>query len=420
MKTLFFDCFSGISGDMLLGTLIDLGVDPERLSEELRKLHVDGYQLNFTQKMTSGISGTDADVQLSDDSSPDQMQQHAHAHHDHSAHSRNLEDCLAIINGSSLSDRVKSGAAGTFKEIACAEAHVHNKPVQEVHFHEIGAVDSIVDIVGTFIGLELLGVEKVFASVLHDGNGFINCAHGVMPVPVPAVAQMLASSERRIPYVQEDIPTELITPTGMAIIKTIAADFGKMPLMDIKRIGYGTGKRQTGRMNALRGILGEMKENVPENPVDEIMLLEANIDNQNGEMLGYTMNRLFDEGALDVFFTPIYMKKNRPAAVLSVLAKPEDVKKMTQIIFEETTTLGVRTFPCSRYTMNREFRTVQTKFGKVRVKHAFLKEIEKDAPEYEDCVRLAKAHALPLHQVYDSVYDALNNMRAKMEDNPNE
>lgn len=411
LKTLYFDCFSGISGDMILGTLIDLGVNPDRLSEELSKLHIGGYQLVFSRKMVSGISGFDVDVQLHDDPLHHEAHRHPHTHKasdHHSAHSRNLEDCLAIINGSDLSDRIKSGAADAFKEIAQAEAHVHNKSTQEVHFHEIGAVDSIVDIVGAFIGLELLGVEKAYASVLHDGNGFINCAHGVMPVPVPAVAQMLAASEKRIPYIQEDIPTELITPTGMAIIKTIAADFGKIPLMDIKRIGYGMGKRQTGRMNALRGVLGEMEENLPDAQSDEIILVEANIDNQNSEMLGYAMNRLLDEGALDVFFTPIYMKKNRPAVMLSVLAKPEDVKKITQIIFEETTTLGVRTFPCSRYTMNREFRTVQTEFGKVRVKHAFLKGIEKYAPEYEDCARLAKAHAVPLHQVYDSVNDVLN------------
>lgn len=408
MKTLFLDCFSGISGDMILGTLIDLGVDEKRLTGELEKLHVGGYSITFSKKITSGIVGTDVDVKLIEarPCSNHHQGDHDHCqihHHDHSG-SRNLADCVSIIEKSGLSDEVKTHAIRVFEEVAMAEAHVHGKPVDQVHFHEIGAIDSIVDIVGTFIGLELLGVEKIYASPLHDGNGSITCAHGIMPVPVPAVAQMLASSERPIPYVQEDIPTELITPTGMAIIKTIASGFGKIPQMDVQAIGYGTGKRETGRMNALRGMLGESMD---EPASDQAILLEANIDNQNGEQLGYTMNRLLSEGALDVFFTPIYMKKSRPATMLSVLSKPESKQKMIHIILAETTTLGIRTFECPRSTMNREFLTVRTKFGPVQVKHAFLDDIEKYSPEFDDCARLAISHKVPLAKVCEAAQKSI-------------
>lgn len=410
MKTLYFDCFSGISGDMILGTLIDLGVDPQRLIHELEKLNVKDYRITFSKKLANGISGSDVAVELTSDhlhthEHKDKSFDHQH-HHSHHGESRNLEDCTRIIASSNLSEWVKKHAVLVFEEVARAEAHVHGKSISNVHFHEIGAIDSIVDIVGTFIGLELLGVEKVYSSALHDGNGFITCAHGTMPVPVPAVAQMLASSERPIPYIQEDVPTELITPTGMAIIKTIAHDFGTLPRMNVQRIGYGTGKRDTGRMNALRGILGELQEECAR---DQTVLLQANIDNQSGELLGYSMTRLLDEGALDVFYTPIYMKKNRPATILSVLIKPEDEQKMTEIILAETTTLGVRAFRCPRYVMKRDFQSVETKFGAIKIKHSFLNDIEKYTPEYEECASLATKHHVPLREVYDAAnYCILN------------
>ncbi|MFT8318606.1 MAG: nickel pincer cofactor biosynthesis protein LarC [Sporolactobacillus sp.] len=405
MKLLYFDCFSGISGDMILGTLIDLGLDPAYLTDELKKLHLDGYSIVYSQKVTGGIVGSDVDVRLEH---PEFTDGHHSAHHHH----RNLKDCQSIINMSSLSEWVKKQANQVFAEVAHAEAHVHGKPVEEVHFHEVGAVDSIIDIVGAFIGLEKLGVEKIYASTLHDGHGFINCAHGRMPVPVPAVAQMLASSSRNIPYEQGDISTELITPTGMAIIKTIAADFGLQPSMHLLKIGYGTGKRDTGGMNALRGILGEQVE-ATEN--DQVALLEANIDNQTGEVLGYVMNRLLGAGALDVFYTPIYMKKNRPAIKLSVLAAPTDQEKMIALILAETTTLGVRISRCPRFIMNREIVKVQTEYGMIHVKHASRNEIDKWSPEFDDCAFLAQEYQVPLAKIYEEAEHSIHLFKVERE-----
>lgn len=396
MKTLYLDCFSGISGDMLLGVLLDLGLDANLFITELKKLDLDGYSIKIAAKKNYGIQTTDVAVQL------DPIPEHPSSSGHH--HSRNLSDCLEIIEKSSLSDQVKKNAARAFKEVAVAEAHVHGQSIHEVHFHEVGATDSIIDIVGTCIGLEMLGIERVYASALHDGTGFITCAHGRLPVPVPAVAQMLAASKATIPYIQEAISTELITPTGLALIKTIASGFGRMPELAIQKIGYGSGKRDIGQLNALRGIVGESSG--PMTTDSETVMLEANIDDQSSECLAYSMTRLFENGALDVFFTPIYMKKNRPAFKLSVLAKKEDEQKLARLIFDETTTLGIRTYPCARYTMKRDFLTVETPFGSISIKHAFGNGIDKYTPEFEDCARLARKHKLPLRKIYDAAQQA--------------
>ncbi len=393
MKMIYFDCFSGISGDMLLGSFIDLGVEATYLTNELKKLHLNGYQMVYSRKKTGGITGSDVDVQL------DKPNHDSHHHH------RNLSDCTAIIQNSSLSSWVKEQASQVFAEVACVEGHVHGLPMNEVHFHEVGAVDSIIDIVGAFICLERLGIKKVYASPLHDGHGFITCAHGRMPVPVPAVAQMLASSGRKIPYIQEDIPTELVTPTGLAIIKTIATNFQWLPDMHIQKIGYGTGKRDTGKINALRAVLGEQADS-PEQ--DEVVLLEANIDNQAGELLGFALKRCMSEGALDAFFTPIYMKKNRPAVKFSVIAKLADEQKMAALILTETATLGVRVFHCPRYMMHRELLSVRTPYGQVHVKHATMDRVEKWAPEFNDCAKLALAQQLPLPVIYQAAQQCID------------
>ncbi|MFT8708775.1 MAG: nickel pincer cofactor biosynthesis protein LarC [Sporolactobacillus sp.] len=396
MKTLYLDCFSGISGDMLLGLLLDLGLKPSELTSELAKLHVDGYSIDVKQKMTHGISATDVTVTL---------EHPEFTHHDNELHHhRNLADCQSIINTSTLSNWVKLHANQVFEEVAQAEAHVHGKSIEDVHFHEVGAIDSIIDIVGTCIGLESLGIEKVYASPLHDGRGWITCAHGKMPVPVPAVAQMLVDTE--IPYVQEDIPTELITPTGMALIKTFASGFGQRPAMRVLKIGYGTGKRETGRMNALRGLLGQQNSSSIDS--DEIAVMEANIDDQTGEQLGYVMQRLIHEGALDVYYTPIYMKKNRPANQLTVLAKSADQDVLAALIFAETSTLGIRINRCPRLIMTRELKTIQTVYGRIHIKHARWGDIEKWAPEFEDCAFLAQEHQIPLHKVYEEAENSLH------------
>ncbi|MFT8871899.1 MAG: nickel pincer cofactor biosynthesis protein LarC [Sporolactobacillus sp.] len=399
-KTLYLDCFSGISGDMLLGALIDVGADADEVIARLKLLPVDGYRIHVSKRYPCGIAATDVTVEL-DHAEP--VHGADSSDHHHHGTSRNLADCTAIIAASSLPAHVKAQAIHTFETVARAEAHVHGLPIDRVHFHEIGAVDSIVDIVGTFIALDLLGVERVCASALHDGSGFIDCAHGRLPVPVPAVAQMLADAVSPILYVQDDVATELVTPTGMAIVKTVAEAFGPPPALAVTAIGYGCGKREIGRLNALRAFLGESDKH---EGGDSVCLLETNIDDQSGEMLGYAMHRLLDAGALDCYFTPIYMKKNRPAVKLSVICRPPDGTRMTAILLEETSTLGVRRVDCARTTMSREQRSVNTCYGSVGIKLATYADIKKYAPEFDDCARLARQQNIPLRVVYEAALAA--------------
>ncbi|MDF2987617.1 MAG: hypothetical protein K0R50_3127 [Eubacterium sp.] len=436
MRVLYFDCFSGISGDMTLGALLDLGLDHDAFLKELDKLNVDGYSIEIKKVVKNGITGTDVNVILHSDhnhddhhhSQQDTHEQHEHSHHhdhghsqeehphdhshshddhqhdhhhshddhhhghEHSHQERNLAD--------SLKPGVKAMSTRIFREIARAEAKVHGKDIKEVHFHEVGAIDSIVDIIGACICIDMLGVERIYASELHEGKGFVRCAHGLLPVPVPAVMEMLCNS--KIPLITEDIPFELVTPTGIGILKMTCSSFGKMPPMSIEKSGYGMGKRETGRFNALRAVVGSLYEQdfVPN---DEISILETNIDNMSPEILGYTMEKLMDNGALDVYYTPIYMKKSRPSVMLTVLAKCEDEKKFSNLIFRETSTLGIRVTRTARYCMNRELVKVNTVYGDVRVKIASIGDIHKFAPEYEDCKSIAVKTGLPITKVYEMV-----------------
>lgn len=433
MKILYFDCFSGISGDMTLGALLDLGVDEVAFRKELSKLNLQGYEIAIEQKLKSGIVGRDVHVILHDeehthhehhhDHHHTHEHDHNHGHHEHTHHShehgnhhkhggadhhhehshtaRNLTDIEVLIETSDLNQRVKDFSKKVFREIARAEAKVHNKAIEEVHFHEVGAVDSIVDIVGVAICLDLLGVDKVYSSPMHDGQGFIKCQHGMMPVPVPAVMEMLSSSN--IPLISEDVNTELVTPTGLGIIKCLAENYGKMPAMKVEKTGYGMGKRETGRFNALRVVLGNLVDE--SQGEDEIIVLETNIDDTSSEVLGYTMERLLENGALDVFYTPIYMKKNRPAFMLTVLAGNGTEEKLVDVLLRETTTLGIRRSATQRYCMNREIVNVSTNYGDVRVKVASFGDITKAMPEYEDCREIARNTGLPIRTVYDLALD---------------
>lgn len=427
MKVLYFDCFSGISGDMTLGALIDLGIDKDVFINELNKLNLDGYKISINEKMVSGIKGTDVNVVISDehedmhshvnvDSEHDNNHYHEHHHehhcdhkheHEHKSHHhhnhahpmRNLSDIEEIINRSSLKPKIKDFSKMVFREIAKAEAKVHNKSINEIHFHEVGAVDSIVDIVGTAICIELLGVDRIYSSPLHDGHGFIKCQHGCIPVPVPAVMEMLSGSG--IPVISEDVGTELVTPTGMGLIKCLSSGFGNMPAIYIEKAGYGMGKRETGRFNALRVVMGTLVDS--KKSMDEIVVLETNIDDMSPEILGFTSEKLMRNGALDVFFTPVYMKKNRPGVLLTVLANEKDEEKLVDIILEETSTLGIRRSTSIRYCMSRETVNVTTEYGDVRVKIASRGNIKKFAPEYEDCRNIAEKTGMSLKSVYDMV-----------------
>ncbi len=411
MKVLYFDCFSGISGDMTLGALLDLGIDSEIFKRELAKLNLSGYEIVIQKKGSNGIYGTDVQVLVDEDGNDADSHDHdcdgGHGHHHHGQKvSRNLKIIEEMIDESELKINVKELSKKVFREIARAEAKVHNKDINEIHFHEVGAVDSIIDIVGTAICIDLLGIDKVFSSPLHDGHGFVTCAHGIIPVPVPAVMEMLRGTN--IPLITEDVNTEMVTPTGMALIKCLSSDFGNMPAMLIDRIGYGMGKRDIGRLNALRVIMGTMPDEGM--MMEETALLETNIDDMSPEIMGYTIEKLLKNGALDAYYTPVYMKKNRPGVILSVLCNIEDEKKLTDIIMKETSTLGVRRNVIKRYCMDRQVKTVNTCFGDVRVKIASWGDFSKISAEYEDCRQIAEKTGIPLRDVYNMVIRHAENL----------
>lgn len=400
MKVLYFDCFSGISGDMILGALLDLGVDKEQFKSELGKLNLPGYDIVIEKKVKNGISGTDVEVIVEGEHEAHEAEPHGHSHHGHHP-ARNLVMIETMIDASDLKQSVKDFSKKVFREIARAEARVHGKDIHEVHFHEVGAVDSIVDIVGAAVCIDLLGVKKVFSSPLHDGKGYVHCQHGILPVPVPAVMEMLKGS--KIPLISEDVDTELVTPTGLAVLKCLGPDFGNMPAMIIDRIGYGMGKRETGRFNALRAVVGTLFGE--DSLMEEIAVLEANIDDMSPELVGYTLESLLKSGALDVFCTPVYMKKNRPAVVLTVLTHKENEEALVDIMLRETSTLGVRRSIAQRYCMQREIVKVDTEYGEVRVKVASKGEFKKLAPEYEDCRVVAMETGVPIARVYNTVIE---------------
>ncbi|MFZ5981155.1 MAG: nickel pincer cofactor biosynthesis protein LarC [Candidatus Zixiibacteriota bacterium] len=385
MKTLYFDCFSGISGDMILGALVDAGLDIEVLKTELAKLKLTGYEIRADKVVKKGITGTKVEVTVTGE------QKHRH-----------LKDILKIIDESELKPDVKNISRKIFTNLAAAEAKVHDTEIDKVHFHEVGAVDSIVDIVGAVIGLKELGVENVYASRVHTGSGFVDCQHGRMPVPAPATTELL----RDIPVYSMGVESELTTPTGAAVLKSLALAFGPMPAMKIIGVGYGAGSKEFAELpNLLRVYLGEVNLDRFEN--DEVALLETNLDDMNPEFFEYVTEKLMAEGALDVFTVPIIMKKSRPGAILNVLCEPDRIEKLLPIIFAETTTLGVRLHRVGRCKLARKIIEVETKYGMVRVKigqtvgdNPLIRNI---TPEYEDCKKIAREKNIPLKNVFDEI-----------------
>lgn len=414
-RILYFDCFAGISGDMSIAALIDLGLDSDAVISELKKLGLNGYDIEIKKINRFSISGTDVKVTLNQEFECHHSHDHSHGHtHTHGDKERSLSDVAHIIEASAIKPRAKKIALAVFTEIAKAEAAVHGKNLEEVHFHEVGAVDSIVDIVGVAICIDMLNVSHIYCSPVHEGQGCVHCRHGRLPIPVPAVIKMLEGSG--ISILTEDINAELVTPTGFGIIKTLAEGCGKMPNMLVERVGYGFGKTETGRLNALRIVLGNaeiISGNIPAQIADitneagirkeQVAMLETNLDDTTGEILGYTMERLMEAGALDTFFTPIYMKKNRPAVMLSVICRTQDINQLSALILKETTTIGIRVKEIERIALEREIKTVQTELGTVRVKSVNVSGLERVQPEYEDCARIAKEKNLSLHEVYEIV-----------------
>jgi len=387
MKILYFDCPTGISGDMCLGALIDLGVDFNMILGELKKLTVDEIDITVKKEVRHSITGTTFRVNLKE------------AHHH-----RTFADIVRIINDSSLSIGVKDLSVAIFKEIAGAEGKVHGIPAEEVHFHEVGAMDSIIDIVGAAVAVKSLGVDTVVSSAIPLGSGWADTMHGRIPIPAPATVEIL----RGVPVLSSDIPFELTTPTGAAIIKTLAKGFGPLPDMTIERAGYGAGKKDfKERANLLRVIVGE-GPGVSVARDERLFVLETNIDDMSPQLSGYLMDRLLEAGALDVFFTPAQMKKNRPGVLLTVLAEEKDRQRLLDLIFVESTSIGVRSYPVERACLERKTLEADTGYGNIRVKASYKDgRIVNAQPEYEDCKAAAREHGVPLKQVIDAAKTAL-------------
>ncbi len=379
MKVAYFDCFSGVSGDMILGALIDAGLDPKDLESGLSKLKISGFSLQTQKTIRKGISGTKLSIDID-------------KHHV----KRSLKDILEIIAQSDLGDDIKASGKKIFKELATVEAKIHNKKIEKVRFHELGALDSIIDVVGSLIALKRLGIDEVYSSKIHVGTGFVESTHGSIPVPAPATLELL----KGIPIYSSGIDAELVTPTGIAILKNLSRTFGVLPEMKVKKIGYGAGSRELEIPNLLRVYLGKIDKTKYEK--DEVILIETNLDNMNPEFFDYTTEMLLKQGALDVFMTPVLMKKNRPGTMLSVLTAPDKLDEILSIIFAETTTLGVRIQHLERKILLRETIRVKTRFGQINVKLSKVGEqIKNIAPEYEDCKKIAAKKAIPLKDIYD-------------------
>ena len=464
MSTLFLEPFSGLSGDMLNALLLDLGADRKHLEEALKTISLDGYHLHVDRIAKSSIWGTDFDVHMEHGEKDhgiagdfdhhhhehdhdhhehehthehahshtheehthahthmhehshdhhhehDHTHEHTHSHHHHHGEVRGLKEIETIILSSGTSDFVKEKSLEVFRDIAQAEANVHQMPVEEIHFHEVGATDSIIDIMSFFILWETLDIDAVYSTAVTEGSGTITVAHGVMPVPVPAVMQLRLGTS--IPFSQDfDIHTELVTPTGLALFKAIHPVFAQPSNLTATKVGYGFGKRDTGKFNALRGTLLEKtthSHQVVTSNNDEIIQIDTTIDDQSGEELGYIMSLLLEEGALDVHYTSVYTKKNRPATHLTLLIQEGDLERFTAILFEQTSTIGFRYQNVQRKVMTRTFETRQTSLGDVKVKKNQYGTFTKSTLEYEDCARIAKETGLSIQAVYQQLTKELH------------
>lgn len=430
MKIAYLDCFSGISGDMLLGALVDAGVPVSVLQETARSLGV-GAEIVAHRVDRNGITATKIDVVIHgvkdeprDASSHSHGHEHSHEHthadgtkhshphehghdhhhdhghahpHDHHHDHRGLKEIRAIIAKASIAEAARKRALKAFELLGAAEAKIHNKDVESIHFHEVGSADAIVDIVCGAVAIEYLKIDQWVCSSLNVGSGTVECAHGTLPVPAPATLELLKDA----PIYSGAIQKELVTPTGAAMVRSLTSRFGSMPRIKIGSVGYGAGARNfSGTANVLRLTIGESLEQELTTPQDNIMVLEANLDDMNPQVFGYVVDRLLEAGALDAFGSPVQMKKSRPGTILTVLARTEDAQRLAQIIFEETTTIGLRMRQELRHTLEREHLPVRTQWGTVRIKVARLNgRVTNFAPEYEDCREIAADHGVPLKQV---------------------
>jgi uncharacterized protein (TIGR00299 family) protein len=439
MRIAYLECFSGMSGDMFLGALVDAGVPPRVLEDTVAALHV-GARLEVSRVVRSGIAATKVDVWVDGEKdlpreeywerqehkqSLEHPGEHQHDHQHHGdwhphageisrarhappahSHARGLTEIRAVISAAAISDTTKKTAITIFEALGAAEAKIHNIAVENVHFHEVGAVDAMVDIVCAAAGVEALGVDEIICSPVNVGGGTVKCAHGTFPVPAPATLELLTGA----PVYSSGLQAELVTPTGAAIVRTLASRFAAFPEMKIEKSGYGAGSRDfPGHPNVVRLTIGEMVSNAlaAKTASETITVLEANLDDLNPQVFGYVLERLLEEGALETFGVPVQMKKSRPGTLLTVLCKPEDASKLAQLIFGETTTLGVRRREEMRQILARRWESVHTSWGEVRIKIASMNgTVTNYAPEYEDCRRIAAEHHVPLKTVMGHAVEA--------------
>lgn len=398
MKIAYFDCFAGASGDMLLGALLDSGLSVEALKIELAKLHLTHYDLQHKKVVKKGIGGSQALVIIDQD----------HHHHHH----RHLSDIAEIIENSDLTPSVKTKSIRIFKRLAEAEAKVHQTTVENIHFHEVGAMDAIIDVVGTVAGLELLGINTVYCSPLHVGSGFIECAHGTLPVPAPATAELI----RNIPVYSTGVKGELLTPTGAAVLTTLAVEFGSMPAMIVDTWGYGAGTSEPAIPNLLRMAMGLAPSELDGYEMEQAAVVETNIDDMTPQIYDYLIERLLEQGVMDVFLSQAQMKKNRPGTLVTVVCKPEMIAQVSDVLMYETTTIGLRWRIDNRIKAGRTIKEVRTSYGKVGVKVAVKGDkITNIAPEYEDCKRLAHEKNIPLKEVMAAGISAISDSRSDLE-----
>lgn len=379
MRIAYFDCFSGASGDMILGSMIDAGLSPRRLREELKKVRLPTVHLNIKRVLKRGISATQVVVE---------------GRNEKKSH-RNLEELLQIIERSHLDPGVKKKSKEVFERIASVEAKIHRKPVEGIHFHEIGGLDSVVDIVGAVWGLRHMGIDKLYVSKVNVGTGFVKCEHGILPIPAPATLSLMTGK----PIYSSGVERELLTPTGAALLTSLGSEFGKMPPMKVERIGYGAGKDDLPHPNLLRLIIGTPTVTSGK---EMVTVVETNIDDMNPQFYDYVMERLLGMEVQEVFLTPILMKKNRPATLLTVICPSEKLSSIIEFLLNETTTLGLRWREEERSCADREILILDTRYGKVRFKLARWEgKVTNFSPEYEDCKRLALKKRIPLKEVFE-------------------
>jgi len=382
MKIAYFDCFAGASGDMILGALVDAGLDIDELKSELAKLHLDHYDLKAQTVVKKGIGGSQVHVIIDE--------------HHHGHHHRHLTDIEAIINASDLEASVKKSGLEVFNRLARAEASVHRTAVDTIHFHEVGAMDAILDVMGAVAGIHALGIDQVTCSPLHLGSGTVACAHGTLPVPAPATAELVKGK----PVYDSGVKGELLTPTGAAILTTLAADFGPLPAMAVETIGYGAGTSDPALPNLLRVMIGRAAEAIEDCDMEQVAVLETNIDDMNPQIYEYIITKVLQMGALDIYITPVQMKKNRTGMLVTLVCALEKVGQFANFLLRETTTIGLRWRSENRLKARRRIESMETPYGRINFKIAKIgNETINVAPEYEDCLRAALERKVPLKQV---------------------